>query len=85
MSKLDGPRLYQAMVVRKGLQSLQKGFKLNSSYTSTNLRRTASNITGERYPAGKKGIQKAIDDLTLKIDEATPDTHDDVANGVQYV
>lgn len=71
MSKvLDGPRLYQALAVRSGLRALQKGFKLNTRYTSMNLRRTAQNITGERYPAGKNGIQKAIDDLTVKIDAA---------------
>lgn len=67
---LDGPRLYQAVAIRMGLRSLQKGFKLNSQYTSKNLRQTAQNITGTRYPAGAKGIQQAIDDLTVRIDAA---------------
>jgi hypothetical protein len=67
---LDGPRLYQALAVRSGLRALQKGFKLNRAYTSTNCRRTAGNITGKKYPAGKKGIQQAIDDLTVRIDAA---------------
>ena len=70
LKMLDGPFLFQALAVRQGLRSLQKGFKLNSQYTSTNLRRTAQYITGVRYPAGKNGIQQAIDDLTVRIDAA---------------
>lgn len=66
----SGPRLYQALVVRRGLQACQIGLRLNSAYTPTNLTRTASRFTGEKYSRGKLGISKAIEDLSVIIEKA---------------
>jgi hypothetical protein len=68
--KMEGTRVFQALAVRSGLKALQKGIKLNRAYTSTNCRATATKFTGKSYPAGKNGIQQAIDDLTTLIDAA---------------
>lgn len=66
----DNVRVYQALVIRKGLQACQQGFRLNRTYTPTNLTRTATRFTGKSYTRGKKGIQQAIDDMTVLIDKA---------------
>lgn len=71
--EMSGTRVYQALAVRSGLRALLKGFKLNSSYTSTNCRATATRFTGKKYPAGKRGIQQAIDDLTALIEPLQQD------------
>ena len=66
----DGPRLYQALVIRKGLEACKIGMRLNTAYTPTNLKRAATRFTGETYKRGKLGTQKAIVDLTAVINEA---------------
>ena len=65
-SVLDTPEQiqgYQLAVVKQGLKALLIGMKLNTAYTSTNCRSFVTNLTGTKYPAGKKGLQLALDDL----------------------
>ena len=54
---------YQVAVVKQGLKALLIGMKLNTAYTSTNCRSFVTNLTGIKYPAGKKGLQLALDDI----------------------
>ena len=54
---------YQLAVVKQGLKALLIGMKLNTTYTSTNCRNFVTNLTGTKYPAGKKGLQLALDDI----------------------
>jgi len=63
---LDTPRQiegYRLAVVKQGIKALQRGMKLNSAYTSTACRDFVTRYTGVKYPAGKKGLQLALDDL----------------------
>ena len=63
---LDTPRQiegYRLAVVKQGIKALQRGMKLNSAYTSTACRNFVTERTGVKYPAGKKGLQLALDDL----------------------
>ena len=53
---------YQLAVVRQGLKALLIGMKLNRAYTSTRCRSFISNLTGIKYPTGKKGLQLALTD-----------------------
>ena len=59
---------YQLAVVKQGIKALLKGFKLNRAYNSTNCREFVASITGKHYPAGKNGLEKALIDLQLEID-----------------
>ena len=59
---------YQMSVVRQGLKALLIGMKINSSYTSSNCRSFVSNLTGVKYPSGKKGLNSALSDLNEKIE-----------------
>jgi hypothetical protein len=54
-------RIYQAMVVIAGLQSLKRGIMLNTSYTLKNLLATAEFLTGIKYKRTQS--DKAISDL----------------------
>jgi len=65
-SVLDTPEQiqgYQLAVVRQGLKALLIGMKLNTAYTSTKCRSFVTNLTGIKYPAGKKGLQLALADI----------------------
>ena len=42
---------YQTLVVRKGLQACKKGYRLNTAYTPTNLRKMTEHITGKKFKA----------------------------------
>jgi hypothetical protein len=68
--EVSGPRIYQALVVRKGLEACLNGLRLNASYTPTNLLRTASNITGKKYGRGTAQMQRAREDLAIWIERA---------------
>jgi hypothetical protein len=66
-----GIRVYQAMVVRKGLEFWLKHKRpLNRMYTPKNLVRTAATIVGrDAYPGhGASSMVEAISDLTKWID-----------------
>lgn len=65
----DEIQAYQMSVVRQGLKALLIGMKINSSYTSSNCRSFVSNLTGVKYPSGKKGLNSALSDLNNKIEE----------------
>ena len=54
---------YQVAVVKQGLKALLIGMKLNTAYTSTNCRNFVTNLTGTKYPTGKKGLQLALNDI----------------------
>jgi hypothetical protein len=58
---------YQLAVVKQGLKALLIGMKLNSGYTSTSCRNFVTNLTGIKYPTGKKGLQLALDDANYII------------------
>ena len=60
---LDDIRKYQIAVVKQGIKALQRGMKLNSAYTSTACRNFVTRMTGIKYPAGKKGLEKALGDI----------------------
>jgi hypothetical protein len=62
--EVTGPRVYQALVVRKGLEALKIGLKLNSAYTLSNCLATAEKFTGGKYPRRKSSITFAVIDLT---------------------
>ena len=59
---------YQLAVVKQGIKALLKGFKINRAYNSTNCREFVASITGKYYPAGKNGLEKALNDLQIEID-----------------
>jgi hypothetical protein len=54
---------YRLAVVKQGIKALQRGMMINSGYTSTACRNFVTERTGVKYPAGKKGLQLALDDL----------------------
>ena len=54
---------YRLAVVKQGIKALQRGMKLNSAYTSTACRNFVTRMTGIKYPAGKKGLEKALGDI----------------------
>ena len=63
---LDTPeqiQSYKLAVVKQGIKALLIGMKLNTAYTSTNCRNFVTNLTGIKYPAGKKGLQLALNDI----------------------
>ena len=63
---LDTPeqiQIYKLAVVKQGIKALLIGMKLNTAYTSTNCRNFVTNLTGTKYPAGKKGLQLALNDI----------------------
>jgi hypothetical protein len=66
----SGVRLYQALVIRKGLEACRIGMRLNKAYTPTNCLRAATCFTGVKYPRGKASLSRAIADITAVIDEA---------------
>lgn len=71
----DDVRLYQARVVRKGLEACQLGLRLNRDYTPTNCLRTAGRFTGKTYGRGKKALAEAVRDITQVIDLAETKLH----------
>ena len=63
---LDTPEQIQSCqlaVVKQGIKALLIGMKLNTAYTSFNFRNFVTNLTGTKYPAGKKGLQLALNDI----------------------
>ena len=63
---LDTPeqiQSYKLAVVKQGIKALLIGMKLNTAYTSFNCRNFVTNLTGTKYPAGKKGLQLALNDI----------------------
>lgn len=68
--EISGPRVYQALCVKKGLEACKIGLRLNRAYTPTNCLRTASLFTGKKYGRGKKAMDEAIADLVKWIDDA---------------
>ena len=66
----NGPLLYQALVIRKGLEACKIGMRLNTAYTPTNLKRAATRFTGKCYKRGAKALDEAIADITEVIDAA---------------
>ena len=69
LTTADQIQAYQMSVVRQGLKALLMGMKINTSYTSGNCRLFVSNLTGVKYPSGKKGLNAALLDLEAKIGE----------------
>ena len=63
LDRPDQIQMYRLAVVKQGIKALQRGMKLNSAYTSTACRNFVTHRTGVKYPAGKKGLQLALDDL----------------------
>jgi|TARA_R110000787_G_scaffold1905_2_gene8024 hypothetical protein len=63
LDRPDQIQMYRLAVVKQGIKALQRGMKLNSAYTSTACRNFVTERTGVKYPAGKKGLQLALDDL----------------------
>ena len=59
---------YRMAVFKQGIKALLIGMKINSGYTSTVCRNYVSGLTGKRYPAGKKGLQLALDDINQIIE-----------------
>jgi hypothetical protein len=54
---------FQMRVFKQGLKALLRDMQINRGYNSTNCRKYVASLTGEKYPAGKKGIQAALTDL----------------------
>ena len=54
---------YRMAVVRQGIKALLIGMKINSGYTSTACRTFVTKLTGTKYPAGKNGLQEALNDI----------------------
>ena len=54
---------FQMRVFKQGLKALLRDMPINREYNSTNCRKYVSSLTGEKCPAGKKGIQAALTDL----------------------
>ena len=59
---------YRMAVFKQGIKALLIGMQINRGYTSTVCRNYVSGLTGKKYPAGKKGLQLALDDLQELID-----------------
>jgi len=59
---------YQLAVIKQGIKALLIGMKINSAYTSTNCKNFVSNLTGVKYPAGKKGLNLALNDINQIIE-----------------
>jgi hypothetical protein len=59
----DQIQAYQMVVFKQALKALLRDMQINRGYNSTNCRKYVSSLTGEKYPAGKKGIQEALTDL----------------------
>jgi hypothetical protein len=61
---LEGPRRFQAAAIKRGIDFyLKTGGRVNTAYTPANMKRTAENITGRKYPAGRNGLTAAHADL----------------------
>jgi len=56
----------QKAVYIQAIKALLLDMKINRNFTSTNCRSYVSALTGKKYPAGKKGLQSALDDLVKK-------------------
>ena len=54
---------YRLAVFKQGIKALMLGMQINRGYTSTVCRNFVTERTGVKYPAGKKGLQLALDDL----------------------
>ena len=54
---------YRLAVFKQGIKALMLGMQINRGYTSTVCRNYVSGLTGKKYPAGKKGLQLALDDI----------------------
>mgnify|MGYP003675338860 FL=1 len=59
----DQIQAFQMVVFKQALKALLRDMQVNRGYNSTNCRKYVSSLTGEKYPAGKKGIQAALTDL----------------------
>jgi hypothetical protein len=69
--EITGPRIYQAVAVKLGLKAIKIGLKLNAAYTKTNLLKTATRFTEQKYSTrGTADIDRAITDITVWIDDA---------------
>ena len=60
-------RNFQMSVYAQAIKALLKGMQLNRGYTSTNCRSFVTSLTGNRYPAGKKGLELALMDLEMEM------------------
>ena len=54
---------YRLAVVKQGIKALLRGMMINRGYTSTACRNFVTERTGVKYPAGKKGLEKALADI----------------------
>jgi len=54
---------YRLAVFKQGIKALMLGMQINRGYTSTVCRNFVTERTGVKYPAGKKGLQLALDDI----------------------
>jgi hypothetical protein len=54
---------YRLAVVKQGIKALLRGMQINRGYTSTACRNFVTERTGVKYPAGKKGLEKALADI----------------------
>ena len=63
LDKPDQIEAYRLAVVKQGIKALLRGMQINTGYTSTACRNFVTHRTGVKYPAGKKGLQLALDDL----------------------
>ena len=62
--------LVRATVVLHGIRFyLATGTQVNRMFTPTNLRKVASQYTGNAYPASRKGLQRAHDELAELLDK----------------
>jgi hypothetical protein len=63
LDRPDQIQMYRLAVVKQGIKALLRGMQINTGYTSTACRNFVTERTGVKYPAGKKGLQLALDDL----------------------
>lgn len=63
LDKPDQIEAYRLAVFKQGIKALLIGMQINRGYTSTACRNFVTERTGVKYPAGKKGLQLALDDL----------------------
>ena len=54
---------YRLAVVKQGIKALLRGMMINRGYTSTACRNFVTERTGVKYPAGQKGLEKALADI----------------------
>ena len=54
---------FRMAVFKQAIKALLIGMQINRGYTSTVCRNYVSGLTGNKYPAGKKGLQLALDDI----------------------